>query len=224
MPEDFLTPEEEEEEELALQLAGQQELSLAQAEVGRLAQAGESYGRPSLAKYGFLFLIAGGIDLLDFLDVTLVGILFTKAISLLGTGLIYGTLWLTNDRVKSARQHGEQLEAALTEMSQTAARISRLAMRTSRVLKKVPGFKGVGRAIPRTMVKMRRAARKNPLMKIAIGGAINLIPFLAIVNLMVFWVYTSYRDEKKTLEQARQSSHDALEQAQAMMVELPKAA
>ena len=71
-------------------------------------------------------------------------------------------------------------------------------------------MKKIARAIPRTMVRLRRLARKNPMAKVAIGGLINLIPFLAIFNLMVVWVYISYRDEKKTYRQAREAGEEAL--------------
>src|SRR3989338_489644 len=204
--------ETDEEEAIALVFQTEQELNLAKQRLLAVSEEGQSYKNPSLLKYGFLFFVAGAIDAVDFLDLTGAGIIIAKIVSIAGTCIIYFTLWLTDSRFKKAHELIGNLEEAILDVQQKAARVSSLAMRTSRVISKIPGMKGLARRIPRTMVKIRRLARKNPLTKVLIGGAINLIPFLAIINLMIVWVWLNYHDEKKAFKHARQSSQEALTQ------------
>ena len=126
-------------------------------------------------------------------------------------------MWLTDSRYKKAHELIGNLEEAILDVQQKVARASSFAMKSSKFLRKVPGMKGLARKIPRTMVRVRRLARKNPLTKVLIGGAINLVPFLAMLNLMIVWIWLSYRDEKKAFKQARETSEETVEQSDQMV-------
>ena len=205
--------DEEEEEETALAFQAEQELNLALQQVRQLYEEGQRYKKPSLLKYSFLFTVAGIIDVVDFLDLTGLGIIIAKIVSIAGTGIIYFTLWLTDSRLKKAHELVGNLEKAILEVQQKVARVSSFAMKSSKFLGKVPGMKGLARKIPRAMVGIRRLARKNPLTKVLIGGAINLVPFLAMINLMVVWIWLTRHDEKKAFKQARETSEEAIKQS-----------
>ena len=165
--------EESNEEEISATLFAEQELNLAQQNLMALSAEGQSYKKPSFLKYSFLFTVAGIVDVVDFLDLTGIGIIIAKIVSIAG---------------------------------------SSFAMKSSKFLGKVPGMKGLARKIPRAMVGVRRLARKNPLTKVLIGGAINLVPFLAMINLMIVWIWLTRHDEKKAFKQAREASDEAAEQ------------
>ena len=214
---EITTNSDEEEEETALAFQAEQELNLALQQVSQLYEEGQNYKKPSLLKYSFLFTVAGVIDVVDFLDLTGVGIIIAKIVSIAGTGIIYFTLWLTDSRYKKAHELIGNLEEAILDVQQKVARASSFAMKSSKFLRKVPGMKGLARKIPRTMVRVRRLARKNPLTKVLIGGAINLVPFLAMLNLMIVWIWLSYRDEKKAFKQARETSEETVEQSDQMV-------
>lgn len=202
----------EDEREIAAALEAEQELNLAEQQLTEVAESGQRYGHPSYLKYSFLFTIAFIVDVVDTTDITVVAILLSKTVSIVGTGIIYFTLWLTNGKVKRANEYEKNLATAVAFAQERVAQYSRVAMRTSRVVGKVPGMKGLARRIPRAMVRVRRIARKNPLTKVLIGGAINLVPFLAILNLMVVWIFFSYLDEKKALKGVKEASKEATEQ------------
>ena len=180
-------------EDIYDQLASEQEFNLANQQFNRMVAEGQQYTPPSLLKYGPLLTIAGLIDFMDMLDVTGIGIIVSKIVSIGGTAIIYGVLWLTNGKVKKAGQYGKNLEASMANFQSKVKRVSQ-------VVSKVPGLKKI--------------ISKNPLTKILIGGGINLIPWVAIVNLLIFWVYMSYRDEKNTYRQAREAAEEAIEQTQ----------
>lgn len=207
MPEDpALTTEEE--INLQEQLLAEQQFYQAQQQINRLAREAVKLG-PSLLKYSFLGVVAIMVDVVDGADLTLVGIAISKVVSLVGTGIIYFTLWLTNGKVKRASEMTAHLEEALLHAQQAVARASRVAMRASRLLKRYAITRNLGRQLGRSLVKIRRAARRNPLTKILIGGAINLVPWLAIINLLTIWVILAYWDEKKLLKEAAESAQEA---------------
>jgi len=169
----------------------------------RILEEGKNYKKPSKLKYGFLFTVAGIIDAVDFLDITGVGIIISKIVSIAGTGIIYFTLWLTDSKVKRAQVYSNDALLAVAEFQQAVSQASRMAMRVSKTLSHIPGLKGLARKIPRGLVKLRKIARRNPLTKILIGG---------IINLMLFWIYLSYRDEKRTFKEARELASQIQEQ------------
>ncbi|TSC74082.1 MAG: hypothetical protein G01um101444_379 [Parcubacteria group bacterium Gr01-1014_44] len=210
MPEELETTE----EDVSTQLAAQQEFNLANQQFNSAVEEGQQYGRPSFLKYGFLFAVAGVMDIVDVADVTGVGIIISKVVSIGGTAIIYGVLWLTNGKVKKAQQYGDNLAASVATFQAQTARAERMVLRASKTLGKIPGLKGLAGKIPANLGKLKGIIKKSPLTKILIGGGINLIPFVAVINLMVFWIYMSYRDEKNTYRQAREAASEAIEQTQ----------
>jgi len=187
----------ENEIDTADQLAEKQNFNLAQQQLNQAMEEGRQYDHPSYFKYAFLFGIAIIVDIIDFADLTGIGLIISKIVSIGGTAMIYLTLFLTNGKMKKAGEYGKNLEASVAAFQTQAIRISK-------ALRKIPG--------------LSKFASKNPLTKILIGGAINLIPFVAIINLLTFWVYLSYRDEKNTYKQAKQTSLEAAEQFEATQV------
>lgn len=193
---------------LAEQLKIEQEINQAQARVRKIVGERKKFGRPSWLKYSFLFLIAGIVDIVDVADFTGIGIVLAKIVSIAGTAIIYFTFWLTGGKMKRATASGEEARRAIVELQESVSRATRLALRASKLLGRA-GFKGIARQLPRTLVKFRRIARRNPITKILVGGALNLIPWVALINLMIVWIYLSYRDEKKTLEEAKEAAQEA---------------
>lgn len=193
----------------SVQLAAEQDFNLARQQFDQNLQEGSQYGRPSFLKYGFLFAVAGVVDIVDAADATGIGIIISKIVSIGGTAIIYLTLWLTNGKIKKAQEYGDSLETSMASFQSQVARIDRATFRGAKAIGKIPGLKGLSRGARLARIKIKKIARKNPLTKVLIGGAVNLVPFVAIINLMVFWIYLSYRDEKNTYRQAREAADEA---------------
>ena len=201
-----------EEESLANELALEQEVYAAQQELQNIASEGKSYGHPSYIKYFILFSLAVIVDVVDFADLSaLLAILarFFSFFAWIGMLLIY---WFTDTKQKNAEKYVQDVEARVANVQLAIARGTKSALRTAKLLRKVPGMKGVARQIPRMLVKIRRVARKNPITKIAVGGALNLFPFLAIFPWMFFGVLWTYLDEKKTYKNASESGEEIVSQ------------
>lgn len=206
----------EEEEMVMNEMAEEQELYQLRQQAERIYEQGQSYGHPSFFKY-FVVLIpwAVAVDIVDTLDVdvmTWIGFIFARSFSILSWLSILFILWFTDGKLKSSRNYAESLESTISDLQKDIVLTTRYALKTSKYLRKVPGMKGVARQIPRTLVKIRKFARKNPLTKVIIGGALNIIPWLSIFNLLCVWVYLSYRDEKKSYKQAAEMAKEAYEQ------------
>lgn len=201
---------EEDRVELAQEIAAEQEIYRAQKELEALRVEGQTFSHPSYFKYGLLFFIAIIVDIVDFVQFTGIGYVISVIVSLLGTAIILLTLWITDAQQKRAVNYSSNLEVRITAIQARISQATRMALKTSRMLRKVPGMRRVARAIPRTLVRIRRFARKNPLTKVFIGGIANLIPIFGALNLMVIWIYLAYRDEKKTYTQAREASEETI--------------
>ena len=200
------------EEDVADQLAAESEFNSANQQFNNLIEEGQQFGSPSFLKYGFLFAVAGVVDIVDVADATGIGIIISQIVSIGGTAVIYLTLWLTNGKFKKAHQYGEDLEASVATFRTQVARIDQMSLRGAKAIGKIPRLKGVSRGARLARIQIKKFARKNPLAKILIGGAVNLVPFVAIINLMVFWIYLSYRDEKNAFRQAKEASEETSQQ------------
>src|SRR3989344_6841845 len=125
MPEELETTE----EDTVAQLAAEQEFNLADQQLNNALEEGQQFGSPSFLKYGFLFAVAGIIDVIDAADVTGIGIIISKIVSIGGTAIIYLTLWLSNGKVKRAHKYGENLEASVAAFRTQVSRIDQMSLR-----------------------------------------------------------------------------------------------
>jgi len=203
--------EENEEEEAMNELASEQEAYLLQKQLEQLLQEGQSFGHPSYFKY-FVILIPWAVivDIVDVLDLTGIGAIIGRAFSIFSWLCIIFILWFTDQKYKRSQNYAEGLEDRIAQINQDLARVTKYSLKGSRYLRRVPGMKGIARKIPRALVKIRRFIRKNPITKVLIGGAINIVPWISVFNLLFVWVYFSYRDEKKGYEHASEISKEAL--------------
>ena len=123
--------------------------------------------------------------------------------------------WFTDTKLKNAQSHPEEVGKAVILAQQRIATATRTGLRTAKALRKIPGMKGVARTIPRGLIKVRRVAKKNPLGRILIGSGLNSVPIINIIPWQVVSVLMAYRAEKQTLEEARRTTNEAIEQLQA---------
>src|SRR3989344_5042440 len=164
----------DEEQQYATELAAEQELYDIQRQIQQLDAKGQSFGRPSLLKYGLLLVLA------ILADAVIIG-----SYLLFGAGIVISTLlaspfiifiilisWFTDTKLKNAQAHPQEAEKAVILVQQRITTATRIGLRTAKALRKVPGMKGVARAIPRRLVKVRRVAKRSPLGRILIGSGL----------------------------------------------------
>lgn len=218
----ILMPENEEEqnenkEELSAELAAQQDLYAAQKGIDDFHEEGRSYSKPSYFKYGILFALAGIIDLVDLVDATGVGIIISKIVSFSLTGAIYGIILLTGTKYKKAQEYVQNATERIQDLQKTISRAEQRLAKFSGALGKsrMPGARKAGRAVARGVSGIKKLAYKNPATKVLIGGALNMVPYLAILNIMVIWIYFVYRDEKEALQTAREMSEISVQESPA---------
>lgn len=205
-----------EEEQYAYELAAEQRLYGIEQQIQQFAIEGQSFGRPSIFKYGIMLFLA------ILADIVIIGSYF-----FFGAGIILSTFlaspfiiliilisWFTDTKLKNAQDHPEKVEQAVVLVQQRIATATRMGLRTAKILRKIPGMKGVARAIPRKLVQVRRVARSSPIGRMLIGSGVNMIPIINIIPWQIISVFMAYFAEKKIFEEARQATDDAIEQLQ----------
>ena len=203
-----------EEEEYADELAIVQAINNLEGQIGKIEEESRSYGNPSLFKYGILMALAISAD------AVIIGSYF-----LFGTGMVLGFVyaspfvipmiliaWLTDTKLKSAQNHPQKVKEAVVAIQTNIATATRVGLKTAKYLRGVPGMRGVSRAIPRALVKIRRVAGRSPVGRILTGTGCNAIPIINLVPWQVISVVLAYREEKRTYESARQTGLEVVEQ------------
>lgn len=213
-----LNEELDEEEQNAIELDAGQELYAAQAAAVELYNQGQEYRRPSLFKYSILASFASIIDLIDLIDLTGYGAIIGRIISFIVTVVILLIFWFTNTKQKRADEYVKNIEKSIEYIAQRVASAERNIVRVARLSRHIPGAKQAYRklhlrTIRRARVGLRKVAKstKNPIVRSAASGALNLVPFLAVIPWMLVGVWLSYRAEKESYKNAREASDSVLE-------------
>jgi len=209
----------EEEERYATELAAEQELYAAQAEAAELHSQGQEFRHPSYFKY-FVILgpLAAIIDLIDLVDLTGFGAIVGRTISFIVSAVIILIFWFTNTKQKRADEYVDNIQKNMEVIADRIANAERNIVRVARLSRKVPGAKQLYRklhlrTIRRARVALRRVAKstKNPIVRSAVAGTLNLVPFLALVPWMLVGIWLSYRAEKESYKNAQEASESVLE-------------
>ncbi len=204
------------EERYAAELAAEQELYGIERQIQQLAEEGRSFGRPSLFKYGLLLLLAILVDIVIIVSYLLYGVGIVLSTFFASPFIISIILisWFTDAKIKNTQAYPEKVEQVVVSVQRRIATATRTGLIAAKVLRRIPGMKGVARAIPRKLVQIRRVARRSPIGRILIGSGGNILPFINLVPWQIVSVLMAYSAEKKMLEEARQATNDAIEQLQ----------
>ena len=203
-------PEFEEElgdEDIANQLADQREYYQTEQQLIDFHNEGVNYGHPSYAKYGIVSLLGLITESTDFLDLLGIGVVVSKPVALFLTFIIFLIFWLTNTKQKRADDYVGKAEEMVEAVTANLAHIERRAFQTAKIVRRF----GAKRFAARIRISSR-LVRRNPLFKFLAAGAANLIPFIAVFPWVLLGIYLSYRDEKKTYLNARETAGEIAEQ------------
>lgn len=197
----------ETEEEYAEQLATEQERYQTEQQLIDFHNEGVRYGHPSYAKYGIVFLLGLITESTDFLDLLGIGIVVSKPVALFFTSVIFLIFWLTNTKQKNAEDYVGKAEEIVETVTANLAHIERRAFQGAKIARRL----GATRFAARIRISSR-LIKRNPLFKFAGAGVANLVPFLSVFPWVLLGIYLSYRDEKKSYQNARETAGEIAEQ------------
>jgi hypothetical protein len=190
------------EEEMANQLAAEQEYFAALSEAESIAQRGRKFKRPSIVKYFFLFFLAGIADLIDLIELKGLGVIPNLVISIVITLLIILISWLTNGETKKAEKYIKNISHELEQIQARIARASKFAMKAAKAGRRYGATRGISNRLLKSMARFRRYVAGNPVFRVLLGGALDIVPFLDILPFNLIGVYFAYKLEKGTLKEA----------------------
>jgi len=154
--------------------------------IKEVVEEGRSYKNPSHLKYGILFVLAAIVDIVDFAELTGVGWFIAKIVSITATVIILIIFLTTGGRQKSASQYRKKLEDYINTAIKNVAHAERMIMRAGKIARYLPWLSG--------------------LVKFIVAAAANLFPLLDLFPWMTIGVWLSYRDEKNTPINARETA------------------
>ncbi len=195
------------EEQYAAELAINQEHYQAEQQLIDSYNEGIQYGHPSYIKYGIASLLGLITESTDFLDLIGIGVVVSKPVALFLTFIIFLIFWLTNTRQKRADQYTKESKETIEAIVANLALIEKRAVQTAKIARRL----GATRFAARIRISSR-LVKKNPLFKFAAAGAANLVPFLAVFPWVLLGIYLTYRDEKGSYQNARETAGEIAEQ------------
>ena len=168
---------------------------------------GVKYGHPSYVKYTIVSLLGLITESTDFLDLIGIGILVSKPISLLLTFIIFLIFWLTNTKQTNANNYAKKAEEVIKTVAANLAHLERRSYQAAKSARRLRA----GRLAARIRISPR-FVKSNPLFKFTAAAVANLIPFLAVFPWVLLGIYLSYRDEKKSYQNATETATEIARQ------------
>lgn len=174
---------EEEEIEYANQLAEARNIELNRAE--EIDNEGRAFGKPSWIRYFVLiFVFAIPNDIVDAVEITGFGIIFSWIISIFLSVASIIFAWFTDQEQKRTQEYVKKLEAVQASIVRTS--------------------KGV--------LRVTKFFKKNPTAKLAAGAIAELIPLLSMIPWSTVAAIWAYMDERSNYKQARTAGQDVSSQ------------
>lgn len=173
-----IAQEEALEEEYANELENQRQQEF-QA-TNALYEQSRSFLGPSLFKYLIILLIfALPNDILDALDFTGFGIIISWFISFFLSMATVIIMWFGDSELKRVQGHMGNIEKYQKTLAKNLTRVS---------------------------AKLAKFAPKNPLMKVLVGSALEMIPIISLLPWSCISVAMAYQDERKTFKDMQEQS------------------
>lgn len=151
-----------------------------------VVEEGKSYKSPSHFKYGILFALAAIVDIIDFAELTGIGWFIAKIVSIIATVIILIIFLTTGGRQRSASEYRKKLEDYIKNAIKNVAHAERMIMRAGKIARYLPFLSGI--------------------VEFILAALANLFPILDLFPWMIIGVWLSYRDEKNTYNNARESA------------------
>ncbi len=164
-----------------LEAIRQEEGGLLENEVNSIKQEAQTFGSPSFIKY-FIIIVMLAIpnDLVDALDLTGFGAIAAWFISigLSATSIIF--CWFTDQEQKRAEGYMKRLDALKARVASSS----------------------------RTIFRVVKLFKKNPMVKIGVGVVAEMIPYLDIFPWATVAAIWAYYDERSMYKHAQKSGQE----------------
>jgi hypothetical protein len=184
------------------------------SEILAIEEASKQIQKPSSRKYHRMMTLAITLDVLDWLELTLVGIIITYALKIIFTPVLYFYGRNANTHIKGMADVKEILEEKISHIRRKmysyinrykfATKMIRKSARLGRHLAK---FEGSAKKIGQSITRL--PGLRNLWMIIA-----DYVPILDLLPWRTLGVYLTYRDELKTFNETQPTLEEYQETTQ----------
>ncbi len=136
------------------------------------------FSGPSLFKYALILLFfAVPNDIIDAIDVTGLGMIFSWFISTSLSVVTLFLVWFTDSELKRVKSHMANRGKYQKVLAKTATKVA---------------------------AKLTKFAPRNPVVKVLAGTILEVIPVISLLPWSSISVFLAYTDERKTFKEARE--------------------
>ena len=166
---------------------------------------------PSKLKYFFFGILAFMADIVDVIAAfTVIGIILSFVVDLIVAPILFMAGFGANSRIKAMNNTIENMERYITRLGREVTRIRTIYAQAYKASRYIPGLRRIIRRSALAFRAVRLKTIRNPLFKNAAAIAADLVPYLDIVPWRTVALYLTYKDEKKTYEEAMENMNLAL--------------
>ena len=191
--------------DLAFLRAQEQELNEVQATADRTVR------HPSRLKYFLLFVLAIIADIIDFLQLTGIGIILVWLVNIFVTPILFLAGLGANSRIKAMNRFYAEIQRNIDGLTRKMMFYSRMYTRALRFSRRTGFLKKPLRKVGLGVARLRRSVRRNPVTKMGAALILDLIPLIELLPWQTIGVYLMYQDEKKTFKDTQQIVPEYLE-------------
>ena len=178
--------------DLAYARAQQREAGEIQAEAERVVKP------PSGFKYFCLYSLAIIGDLVDYAQLTGVGLILTWGVTLIISPILFFSGLGVNKRVKLMREFQENIQTNIAHIARLVQTYTRRYVMAIRMSRKIGVLRRPVRKAALKVARVRKIVLRNPATKNTMAIIADLIPILSLLPWRTIGVYLMKKDEMRT--------------------------
>mgnify|MGYP001577974249 CR=1 FL=1 len=166
---------------------------------------------PSKLKYfffGFIAFVADGVDIIA--GLTGIGIVVSVIVDIIVAPILFIGGWSANSRIKKMREVVDGIHLHIERMERRLIQIRRIYAGALRVARRIPGLRRSVRRVALTIRRARLGIIRNPVFKNIAAMAVDIVAYIDFVPWRTWAIYSTYKDEKRTYEEAMENARLAL--------------
>ena len=163
----------------------------------------EEVRHPSEMKYHFMMTLAIILDIIDWLEITGIGLIVTYALKIVFTPTLYLYGRHASNRIKVMSELSKSLEQRISHIRRRMYSYANRYRFAANIGRKIPGLAKHLNKLEGSAKRIGQTVARNPAFKNTAAIIADYIPLLDLLPWRTLGVYLAFKDEKKTYEETK---------------------